>query len=275
MGLKKIMIKAKNKLVEKYKTRKEKSRFKKEIKKSTVDKHLDNIQTEISKYKAEADRYHKRILELKHNYLEEDKQMQTMDRKAMLEGIRAKQSPGIKYKPGVHPEATGETQSIKKTNPTLAELQNGTYTKEAQPPIRDLKKNWNTEKKIKQLNKEINPIIQKAKEVNLKIAKLEAIESTILAKHQLSGLNYEKIKPTHMSLINSIFSEYKNNKINGLGLREILKKINIEIEIMKSDNYSEKDIVERFSRMKRRIQELKKEDEQSKNVINIKKILSS
>jgi len=273
MSLKRIMVKAKSKLAEKYKKYKEVKRFKKEIKKTTVDKHLDSIQNEIKKYKEEADKYHKKILELKHNYLEEDKKIQTMDRKAMLEKIKAKESPGIKYKSGVHPEATEEKTSQKQTNPTLAELQDGTYTKENQPKLRDLSKYWTQEKKIKQLNIEIKPIIQRAREINLKIARLEAIESTLLAKHQLSGFNYEKIKSSHMSLINSIFSMYKRNKINQLGLREIFKRINIEIEIMKSDKYSEKDIVERFSKMKRRIQELKEEKEQEKNIINITNII--
>ena len=93
--------------------------------------------------------------------------------------------------------------------------------------------------------------------MNAKIAKLEVVQSVLIAKSQLAEMEYKKIEKAHMSLIDSLFSKYKGNKINELGLRDLLQRINVEIERMKMNDNTEKDISENFNRFRRGIQEAK------------------
>ena len=271
MGIKTYIIKKKNKIVETIKRRKERGTFKKEVKKAP-NTQLENIQAEIERYKVEAKRYHDRILELKQNYLEPENRMNTLDRKNMLAEIKGKGHSEIKYKQSVNEDTRYGPRSYKPTRPTLKELNEKVYTKDNLPQDRELSKYWDEDKKVKQLNIEIRPVVDRARRVNFKIAKLEAMQSILLAKTQLAELEYKKIQKSHMSLIDSIFSKYKNNKIDERGLRDILNRVNIEIEIMKHDKHNEKDISDNFNRIKNRIQEVSGKS-QNEYVTKIIKIL--
>jgi len=255
MGIKRIALKTKNKIVETVKRRIERGKLKKEVKHAHVPEKLKSVQEEIARYKREADRYHHKILQIKRSYLQEDKEMWTLDRKGMLAEIKERTYSGRKGMEAVDPKARGERVPSRPTHPTLEQLNTKVYTKDKQPPIRDIKQYWNEDKKVKQLNIEIRPMIERARRVNAKIAKLEVMQSVLIAKEQLSGMQYERIQKAHMGLIDSLFSKYKSNKINELGLRDILQRINIEIEIMKEDGNSEKDISEHFNRIRRGVQE--------------------